>query len=89
MLLIDRLIPIDIVLPRNVLNLLSQHVPLLDQRLPFRQIKTAGLVEFFLTAADGKVERRSVGYFAVMIEEPEIAADEGGETDEILSCERS
>ena len=53
MLFIDRLVPIDIVFPRDVLDFFAQHIAIFDERLPFLQIKVTGLVKFFLTAADG------------------------------------
>ena len=37
-----------------------------------------------MPTGDGEVEGGAVGYFAVVVEEPEIAADEGGEADEVL-----
>ncbi len=67
MLLIKRLVPIDIVFTRDISDFFSQRIPLFDQALPFLQIEAAGLIELFLTPADGEVERRSIGYFAIVV----------------------
>ncbi len=67
MLLVKRLIPIDIIFARDISDFFPQRVPLFDQPLPFLQIEAAGLIELFLTTADGQVERRSIGYFAIVV----------------------
>lgn len=41
-------------------------------------------VEFLLAPRNGKVHGGAVGYFAVVVEKPDVAADEGTEAHEVL-----
>lgn len=73
-LLILHLIPLDIILIRNLLDLPSIRIRFVDERFPFLHVEAFVRVEFCLAARDGEVERGAVGHFAVVVEEPEIAA---------------
>jgi hypothetical protein len=42
------------------------------------------LIELLLTTRYSEVHGGAVGYFAVVVEEPHVTANQGGETDEIL-----
>lgn len=83
-LLIPPLVPLDVVFAGDLLDLAPQGVPFVDERLPALQVEAALRVELGLPPGDGQVEGGAVGDLAVVVEEPEVAAYQGGEADEVL-----
>lgn len=81
------LVPLDVVLVSDGLNFLAQRVAVFYQDLPFPEVEVVLVVELGLAARDGEVHGGAVGDFAVVVEEPNVTANQGGETDEVL-CRR-
>jgi hypothetical protein len=77
-------VPLNIVLICDRLDLLSQSITVLDQDLPLAQVEVVLLVELLLAARDCEVHSAAVTDLAIMIQEPDITSDQGGETDEVL-----
>lgn len=77
-LLVLQFVPLDIVLVRHGLDLLAQGVAFFDERLPLGQVEAALGVELLLAPRDGEVHGGFVRDFAVVVEEPDVAADQGG-----------
>jgi len=82
--LILQLVPLDIVLVRHGLDFLAQRIAVVNEHFPFSEIKVLGLVEFLLAPRDGEVHGGAVRDFAVVVQEPHVTTDKGGETDEVL-----
>lgn len=76
-LLILHLVPVNIILVRNSLDLSTQRVRFFNQALPLTQIEAACIVEFRLPFRDGVVHSRAVRDFAVVVEEPDVGSYDG------------
>jgi hypothetical protein len=77
-------VPLDIVLICDRLDLLSQSIAVLDQDLPLAQVEVVLLVELLLATRDCEIHSAAVTDLAIVVQEPDITSDQGGETDEVL-----
>lgn len=76
-------VPLYVVLGSNRLDLFPNRISLFNQTLPFLDIEAFEFVQLALTTADGQIEGRAVRNFAVMVEKPEVAADERAKPDQV------
>lgn len=83
-LFIFRLVPFHIVFAGDLLDLLPVSIRFFDQRLPSVVIESFRLIEFVLAPRDGQVHGGAVGDFSVVVEEPQVAANQRGQTDQVL-----
>lgn len=75
--LVFLLIPLDIVLVRDVLDLFPQRIRFLDQGLPSADVEAPLGVQLVLAVGHGDVQGRAVGDLSVVPEEVEVAEDDG------------
>ena len=87
-LLVHGLVPLDVVLARDLFDFPSVSVGLFDQRLPRRVIESPLAVQMRLAAGDGQVQGGPVRDLTIMVEEPQIPTYEGREAHQVL-CSHS
>lgn len=82
--LILLLVPLDVILVRDALDLPPQRIRLLDQGLPSRDVEAPLRVQLVLAVGHGDVQGGAVGDLAVVPQEVEVAEDDCREAREIL-----
>lgn len=86
--LIFGFVPLYVVFGSNGLDFFPQRISFFDQSLPLLDIEAFEFVQPALAPADGQIEGRAIRNFTVVVEKPEVAADERAKPDQVCDlCE--